>query len=85
MFSLSGILSNKEIINIFKDEPVSRAKSYRILKDCRNGKGRLLQKFNISHITVNRVIKKNNFRLYKRQSAPKYTAHPLKIIPKCWN
>lgn len=36
--NLFGRLSSKEIIEVFKDKPISRATIFRVLKDCRDGK-----------------------------------------------
>ena len=35
---LFGELSTKEILEVFKDKPISRATIFRVLKDCRDGK-----------------------------------------------
>lgn len=36
--NLFGRLSTKEILEVFKDKPISRATIFRVLKDCREGK-----------------------------------------------
>ena len=98
--NLSGRMSSHQILQMFKDKPISRAIIFRVLKHCRDSKKqenkkkssrlpeytrRLGRKFGISHSTVHRFSKKNNISYRRRKQAPKYSARQLEIIPKCCN
>ena len=36
--NLSGRMSPRQILQVFKDKPISSATIFRVLKDCRDGK-----------------------------------------------
>ena len=83
-----------EIVKIFKKQNISVSTIYRTIKDCENsvpiknksksGRPRIVdQRYSVSHMTIQRELKRNAIVYRKRKKVPKYTVNEMERVRSC--
>lgn len=66
---------------------LTKKEEQKVVKDAKNKIGATTRKsgrkFRVSHMTIQRILKRNNVSYRKRKKVPKYTDAQLEKIPRC--